>query len=327
MKKITHHYGVELDWVEPLANQLEGKVDGNFIVVPDHIHTGYRYFLSCDFGISALYLDVLYHSDIHYRQENKTDDFIGVYYNLTEGEAVFVSNGLSSPIGRWNYNLAFVDSSLYHDYFVKSGSQVLSLCIFIKKEVIKGYFKNNPSIKDHADDIFNPELNTIVKLTRMTNESYNLLMNLKAQKPEDGSFELHLRGTVQNLLAEYIEKMILDEIVVDTVNEIDLGSIIKSQAYLIENLNHTFPSINFLAQEANMSESKYKNLFKKITGMTPNSFFLTNKLLEAKRLLHEKQLTIAQVSHELNFTNNSYFTAKFKELFGMSPKDFIKQLQ
>ncbi|WP_428228431.1 helix-turn-helix transcriptional regulator [Flavobacterium sp.] len=326
MKIITHHYGVGLDWVEPLAKQLEGKVDGNFILVPEHIHTGYRYFLNCDFGISVLYLDVLYHIDIHYRQENKKDDFIGIYYNLTEGEAVFVSNGLSNPIGRWNYNLAFVDSSLRHDYIVKAGSKTFTLCIFIKKEVIKEYLKNNPSIKDHADDIFNPELNTIVKFTRMSNESYNLLMNLRAHKLEDASFELHLRGTVQNLLAEYIEKMVLDEIVVDTVNENDLTSIIKSQAYLIENLNCTFPSISFLAQEANMSESKYKSLFKKITGMTPNAFFLNNKLLEAKRVLQEKQLTVTQVSDALHFSNNSYFAARFKELFGMSPKDFIKQL-
>lgn len=161
----------------------------------------------------------------------------------------------------------------------------------------------------------------------MSNESNNLLMNLRSQKLEGTSFDLHLKGAVQNLLAEYIEKMVLDEIVVDTVNENDLASIIKSQAFLVENLNQIFPSIGFLAQEANMSESKYKNLFKKITGMTPNSFFLNNKLVESKRLLQEKQLTIAQVSDELNFTNNSYFTAKFKDFFGMSPKEFIKQLQ
>ncbi|MCC9074329.1 AraC family transcriptional regulator [Flavobacterium sp. F-65] len=327
MKKITHNYGVELDWVEPLAKQLEGRVDGNFILVPDYIHTGDRYFLNCDFGISVLYIDVLYHSEIHFRQQNKTDDFIGIYYNLTEGEALLSLGGGQNPIGKWSYNLAIIDSTLSSDYIVKPGSRTFALNIFIKKEVIKGFFQNNPSIKKHADEILNSKLNTIVKFTRMSNESYNLLMNLRSQKLEGESFDLFLKGAVQNLLAEYIEKMVLDEIVVDTVNEKDLEGIIKSQAYLMENVNQTFPSIGFLAQEANMSESKYKNLFKKITGMTPNSFFLNNKLIEAKRLLQEKQLTIAQVSDELNFTNNSYFTAKFRDFFGMLPKEFIKQLQ
>ncbi|MCD0474107.1 AraC family transcriptional regulator [Flavobacterium sp. EDS] len=327
MKKIIHHYGVELDWVEPLAIQLEGRVDSNFIIVPDYIHTGERYFLSCDFGISVLYIDVLYHSEIHFRQENKTDDFIGMYYNLTEGEAVLLLGDGENPIGRWNYNLVIIDSTLSSDYIVKPGSKTFALNIFIKKEVIKGYLENNPSIKMHAEEILDSKLNTIVKFTRMSNESYNLLMNLRSQKLEGESFALHLKGVVQNLLAEYIEKMVLDEIVVDRVNEKDLEGIIKSQAYLIENLNQIFPSIVFLAQEANMSETKYKKLFKKITGMTPNSFFLNNKLIEAKRLLIEKQLTITQVSNELNFTNNSYFTAKFRDFYGMSPKEFIKQLQ
>lgn len=327
MKKITHHYGVELDWVEPLAIQLEGRVDGDFIIVPDYIHTGDRYFLNCDFGISVLYIDVLYHSEIHFRQENKTDDFIGMYYNLTEGEAVLLLGDGENPIGKWNYNLAIIDSTLSSDYIVKPGSRTFALNIFIKKEVIKGYLENNPSIKKHVNEILDSKLNTIVKFTRMSNESYNLLMNLRSQKLDGESFGLHLKGAVQNLLAEYIEKMVLDEIVVDRVNEKDLEGIIKSQVYLTDNLNLNFPSIGFLAQEANMSESKYKKMFKKITGMTPNSFFLNSKLVEAKRLLQQKQLTISQISNELSFANNSYFTAKFKDFYGMSPKEFIKQLQ
>lgn len=327
MKKITHHYGVELDWVEPLASGLEGKVEGNFIVVPEHIHTGDRYVLDLGNGISVLYVDVVYNSEIHLRQENKTDDFVGLYYNLTEGEAVVLSDDVANPIGRWNYNLAILDSTLHSDYIVKEGSKTFALCIFIKKDLIKEYFQDNPSLKEHADEILNPELNTIVKFTRMSNDSYNLLVNLRNHEVGGTVFDLYLRGTVQNLLAEYIEKMTFEEIVIDKINEDDLTLIIKSQSYLVENLSQLFPSIEFLAQQANMSDSKYKNLFKKITGMTPNSFFLNNKLVEAKRLLQERQLNIAEVSDNLNFTNSSYFAAKFREFFGMSPKDFVKQLE
>ncbi|PIF70698.1 AraC-like DNA-binding protein [Flavobacterium sp. 2] len=327
MRKITHHYGVELDWVEPFALGFEGRVEGNFIIVPDHIHTGNRYVLDLGIGISVLYVDVVYNSEIHLRQENKTDDFVGLYYNLTEGEAVVQSDDVSNPIGRWNYNLAILDSTLHSDYIVKEGSKTFAVCIFIKKDLIKEYFQDNPSLKEHADEILNPELNTIVKFTRMSNDSYNLLTNLRNHEVGGTVFDLYLRGTVQNLLAEYIEKMTYEELVIDKINEYDLTHIIKSQSYLVENLNQLFPSIEFLAQQANMSDSKYKKLFKKITGMTPNSFFLNNKLVEAKRLLQERQLNIAEVSDRLNFTNSSYFAAKFREFFGMSPKDFVKQLE
>lgn len=327
MKKITHHYSVELDWVKPLAKQLEGYVEDNFIIVPDHIHSGSRYFLECREGVTALYLDIVYNTDLHLRQENLKNDFIGMYYNLTDGEAVLLSDSVSNSIGIWNYNLAIIDSSLPSDYIVKKGSETFALCIFIKKEVIREYFMNNPSLKDHADEILNPSLNTIVKFTRMSLDSFNLLRNLRAQKVGGIIFDLYLRGTVQNLLADYIQKMTFEELVIDKMNEADLTDIIKSQAYLLENLNLPFPSIELLARKANMSESKYKNLFRKITGITPHSFFLNNKLLESKRLLQERQLSISQISDTLSFASNSYFTVQFKNYFGMSPKDFIKQLE
>nr|WP_306801541.1 AraC family transcriptional regulator [Flavobacterium sp. H4147] len=96
--------------------------------------------------------------------------------------------------------------------------------------------------------------------------------------------------------------------------------------YLIENIEGHFPSIKFLADKANMSESKFKSLFNKITGSTPNMFFMENKLLLGKDLLETKEMSISQISDKLNFTNNSYFAAKFKEHFGISPKTFVKEL-
>ncbi|MNR57973.1 Virulence regulon transcriptional activator VirF [compost metagenome] len=81
-----------------------------------------------------------------------------------------------------------------------------------------------------------------------------------------------------------------------------------------------------MSKMSNMSESKFKTLFKKITGNTANVFFIENKLLLAKELIENKQLTISQISDQLNFTNNSYFASKFKERFGISPKAFNKQL-
>lgn len=326
MKKITHHYGVELDWIEPLAKELEGKVDGNFILVPDYIHTGNRYVLNCDPNISVQYLDVEYNSEIHLSQDNKTDDFIGIYYDLTEGRAALLTDDVVNRIGRWSYNMAIIDSALRSDYIVKPGSKTFALCIFIKKEAIKGYFQNNASFKNHIDNLLNSEINKIIRFTRMSNKSYNLLMNLRSKDLREVSFEFHLRGTVLNLIAEFIEQMVLDEMVIDTVDENDLANIIRSKIYLTANIKNAFPSIPFLAQEVGMSVSKYKKLFKKITGMTPNHFFMNNKLLESKRLLEEKRLTINQVSEELNFASSSYFITKFKDSFGMSPKNFIKQL-
>lgn len=45
-------------------------------------------------------------------------------------------------------------------------------------------------------------------------------------------------------------------------------------------------------------------------------------ILEAKALLRSTNLTIQQISYELNFTSQSFFGKYFKRLTGMSPKEY-----
>lgn len=45
-------------------------------------------------------------------------------------------------------------------------------------------------------------------------------------------------------------------------------------------------------------------------------------LLEAKRLLINAKLSVAEVAYKLNFEDNSYFTRFFKKYVGLTPKEF-----
>lgn len=326
MKKIEHYYSADLEWVEPFAKQLEGKVDGNFIIVPESIQTGTRYILDCGEGIIAYYIDVKYHKDLHLIQKNLSNDFVGIYYNLTEGEAQLSTTNFMNDIGRWKYNLAVIDAALESEYHVKKGSTTFALCIFIKKAMIETFaIKNNIHVRD-IDKMTNPKKNTIVRFDRMSSDSFHILTDLRKLKVGGPVFDLNLTGSIHMLLSNYLKKMALNRVIIQMVNKADLKKIIATQMFLIEHIKEPFPSIHIMANMANMSESKFKNLFKKITGMTPNAFFMDNKMIMAKELIESKQFSISQVSDELNFTNNSYFASKFKEHFGLSPKVYLKQL-
>ncbi|KIA93521.1 helix-turn-helix domain-containing protein [Flavobacterium sp. KMS] len=326
MKIIKHSYGTNLDWVAPLAEQLGAKVDGNFIISSDGLFSGNRYFLDCEDDIVAYYVDGINNMDFNLIQKNTSDDFIGIYYNLTEGGIKYSSSNFEQEIGRWHYNLLVIDSSLETNYLIKSGTKSFVFCIFIKKNMMESYAKkNNITLKD-IDKITDPTKNTIIRFDRMSSDSYHILTDLQKLKVGGPIFDLNLKGTVHLLLSNFFKKMSSTRIIIQTVNKTDLANIVAVQMFLIDNIEDHFPTIKFIANKANMSESKFKNLFKKITGMTPNAFFMDNKLLRAKELLEKNQLSISQVSDKLNFTNNSYFASKFKEHFGISPKTFIKQL-
>jgi AraC-like DNA-binding protein len=326
VKTIEHSYGADLSWVENFAKQFGGKIEGNFIIMPEELQTGIRYILDCGEGIIAYYINVIYNKNFRLIQKNKNSDFVGLYYNLTEGEATVSNESSVYDVGHWQYNLSIIDGSLETDYNVKAGSSTFALCIFIKKSMIEKFVKkNNIPLRD-VDKITDPSKNTIIRFDRMSSDSYHLLNDLRKLKVGGSIFDLNMIGTVQMLISNYLKKMSTHRIIIQTVNSSDLNGIIATQMFLIEHIDEHFPSIALMARMANMSESKFKNLFRKITGLTPNKFFIDNKLLKAKELLEKKQLSISQVSDQLSFTNNSYFASKFKENFGISPKTFIKQL-
>lgn len=326
MKTIEHYYGADLDWVKNLTEQFGGKVEGNFIIVPEDIQTGTRYFLKCEEGIVAYYIDVEYKKNLHLIQKNIRTDFVGFYYNLTDGEAIVSVHNFMYNVSKWQYNLSVIDSNLQSDYNVKKGSKTFALCIFIKRDLIESYALKNNIVLPNINKLINPKQNTIIRFDRMSNETFHILNDLRKNKVGDPIFDLNLIGTVHILISNYLKKIATKRIIIQTVNQKDLASIITIQMYLLNNIYDHFPSITVLAEKANMSESKFKNLFTKITGNTPNVFFMDNKLLLAKELMETKQFTISQISNTLNFANSSYFATKFKKHFGISPNRFLKKI-
>lgn len=327
MKRIVQHYGADLDWVESFAENFEGEVNGSFIRVPDRIYTGNKYFLNCGEGIVALYVDATSHINYRLTHKNFTDDFVGIYYNLSDGDVKMTYKETCSDIGPWSYNLFVIDSSLEYQYDVHSGTKCFVLAIFVKKEIIKRHFEKNNVFGDKIDDLFNPETNTLIKWDRMSNDSFHILSELRKKEVGGVIFDLELIATVHLLLSEYLLKISNNEdIVIQPVDEFDLSGIIEAQRFLIDNIKEPFPGNKIIAQNVNMSETKFKTLFKKVTGISATTFFIDNKLTLAKEILEKKEMSVMAVSQYLSFGDNSYFSLQFKRKFGINPKQFTQQL-
>lgn len=65
-------------------------------------------------------------------------------------------------------------------------------------------------------------------------------------------------------------------------------------------------------------------LCKSTMGMQAGELIRNRILLEAKRLLVNLDMTITEISNELNFNDNSYFTKFFKKQVGITPEEFRK---
>jgi AraC family transcriptional activator of pobA len=65
---------------------------------------------------------------------------------------------------------------------------------------------------------------------------------------------------------------------------------------------------------------------KAILGMQAGEVIRNRILLEAKRLLINPQLNITQITFQLNFNDNSYFTKFFKKFENITPEEFRKKI-
>lgn len=83
------------------------------------------------------------------------------------------------------------------------------------------------------------------------------------------------------------------------------------------------PQLSVLAREVGMSETKMKQLFKKVFGSSIYNCYQTARIKEAAfRLKTDPGISIADIGNSLGFTNLSHFARVFKTYFGCSPKEY-----
>ena len=61
-----------------------------------------------------------------------------------------------------------------------------------------------------------------------------------------------------------------------------------------------------------------------LLGQPAGELIRERVLLEAKRLLVNREISISEIAYQLNFMDNSYFTKFFKKYTGITPEDFRK---
>ena len=80
--------------------------------------------------------------------------------------------------------------------------------------------------------------------------------------------------------------------------------------------------MDFYARELGITTKHLGRTIKSQTGFTASEWLDRMVILEAKVLLKSSSMTIQQISEELNFPSQSFFGKYFKNIVGVSPKEF-----
>ncbi len=79
-----------------------------------------------------------------------------------------------------------------------------------------------------------------------------------------------------------------------------------------------------MAENAQMSPYTFSRLFTQAAGLTPHQYVLRARIKEAKRMLREGKASIADVSLQLGFSDQSHFTRVFHKITGVTPRQFTR---
>ncbi len=90
----------------------------------------------------------------------------------------------------------------------------------------------------------------------------------------------------------------------------------------IENHIETNFSLQDLSKIVSLSESQVVRNFKRELGTTPYDYLLSLKIEQAKKLLKNSGLMIKEISVQLGFCDEHYFSSLFKKKTGLRPTEY-----
>lgn len=99
----------------------------------------------------------------------------------------------------------------------------------------------------------------------------------------------------------------------------------RAIAYLAQHV--TTASADQLAQAVNLDRSYLSTLFKQVTDLTPGQYIRNFRITKARHLLESSMLPIEKVAQHCGYDHANSFTRIFKQTYGMTPREYRRQVR
>jgi signal transduction histidine kinase/ligand-binding sensor domain-containing protein/DNA-binding response OmpR family regulator len=111
------------------------------------------------------------------------------------------------------------------------------------------------------------------------------------------------------------------KVTLTSADEVFVGKMIES---IEKNMSNAEYSVEELSLDVGMSKMQLYRKMKALTNQSANEFIRTMRLKRAAQLLEQNQLTVAEVTYDVGFTDLPYFRECFKKMFGVTPSEYTR---
>ena len=98
--------------------------------------------------------------------------------------------------------------------------------------------------------------------------------------------------------------------------------LVQRAKFLLADNVATHLDIGWLSRSLGLGYSRFRQIFKKCTGLSPYQYFLDLKISRAKELLQQGQFTVKEIAYMLSFDDPYYFSHLFKKKTGHPPSEW-----
>ena len=110
-----------------------------------------------------------------------------------------------------------------------------------------------------------------------------------------------------------------------TFSNADEQFMIKLNEMIDQHLSQSNLDVKFLTDQMAMSRTSLYNKIKELTGMGANDYINRRRIDKATVLLIQSDISITEISEQVGFTYQRYFSTLFKEMKGVTPSQFRAQ--
>lgn len=93
------------------------------------------------------------------------------------------------------------------------------------------------------------------------------------------------------------------------------------------NISNSEFNITQMVDEVGMSRTQLHRKLKELTGFSAARFMQNIRMQQAMKLLKEKRVNVSQIAYSVGFASQTHFSTTFKQYYGVSPTEYIRQLE
>jgi ligand-binding sensor domain-containing protein/AraC-like DNA-binding protein/nitrogen-specific signal transduction histidine kinase len=108
-------------------------------------------------------------------------------------------------------------------------------------------------------------------------------------------------------------------------NNLDAEFLAECKSFVLANLDNPDLTVEGLAKNLSISRPVLYRKIKALTDQSAQDFMRLIRLQEAKKLLKNGNLNIAEVAYQTGFADPKYFSTSFKKFFGKTPSQYTKE--